>query len=71
MKYKRRLSTHIATRLYRSPEVIILEKHYYKSMDIWSSGVIMGDLFKYVCTSGGPKEEIINGEKRKRTFQIF
>ena len=47
--YKRRLSTHIATRLYRSPEVIILEKHYYKSMDIRSAGVIMGDLFKYVA----------------------
>ena len=24
------------------------EKHYYKSMDIWSAGVILGDLFKYI-----------------------
>lgn len=44
-----RLSTHIATRLYRSPEVIIYEKHYHKAMDIWSVGVIMGDLFSYLC----------------------
>jgi serine/threonine protein kinase len=45
--HKRRLSTHIATRLYRSPEVIILEKHYFKALDVWAAGVIMGDLFKY------------------------
>jgi serine/threonine protein kinase len=50
--HQRKLSTHIATRLYRSPEVIILEKHYYKSMDIWSCGVILGDLFKYICQDG-------------------
>jgi serine/threonine protein kinase len=43
-----RLSTHIATRLYRSPEVIIYEKHYYKSLDIWSCGVIMAELFRYI-----------------------
>jgi mitogen-activated protein kinase 1/3 len=43
-----KLSTRIATRLYRSPEVIIYEKHYYKQMDIWSCGVILGDLFKYI-----------------------
>jgi hypothetical protein len=47
--------------------VIILEKHYHKAIDIWSSGVIMGDLFKYVCSDGTGKE-IINGEKRKRTL---
>jgi len=28
--------------------VIILEKHYYKEMDIWAVGVIMADLFKYI-----------------------
>jgi serine/threonine protein kinase len=44
-----RLSTHIATRLYRSPEVILYEKHYHKAMDIWSCGAIMGDLFGYIC----------------------
>jgi len=43
------LSTHIGTRLYRSPEVIILEKHYHKAMDVWACGVIMADLFKYKC----------------------
>jgi len=50
LPHKRRLSTHIATRLYRAPEVIILEKHYFKEMDIWATGVIMADLFKYICS---------------------
>jgi len=27
--------------LYRSPEVIIYEKHYHKSIDIWSAGVVL------------------------------
>jgi serine/threonine protein kinase len=45
------LSTHIGTRLYRSPEVIILEKHYHKAMDVWACGVIMADLFKYICNN--------------------
>lgn len=65
-QHKRRLSTHIATRLYRSPEVIILEKHYYKSMDIWSCGVIMADLFKYICQDGAE-----TADKKKRSLQIF
>lgn len=65
-QHKRRLSTHIATRLYRSPEVIILEKHYYKSMDIWSCGVIMADLFKYICQDGAETTD-----KKKRSLQIF
>lgn len=43
--YNRRLSDHITTRPYRAPEVILLEKHYYKSIDIWSAGVVMADLF--------------------------
>ena len=37
-------------------------------MDIWSIGVIMGDLFKYVVSCSQNAEEIINGEKRKRTL---
>jgi serine/threonine protein kinase len=64
---KRKLSTHIATRLYRSPEVIVYEKHYYKSLDIWSAGVIMGDLFRYICMGEEPVETN-NNHKNKRSF---
>jgi hypothetical protein len=39
-------------------------------MDIWSCGVIMGDLFKYLCREDSQKESI-NGEKRKSALQIF
>lgn len=66
-KHKRRLSTHIATRLYRSPEVILLEKHYYQAMDVWSCGVIIADLFKYICQDC---QDPVS-DKRKRSLQIF
>jgi mitogen-activated protein kinase 1/3 len=64
--YQRKLSTHIATRLYRPPEVIILEKHYHKAMDIWSCGVIMGDLFKYLS-----KPDPSEIPTKRRTLQLF
>jgi mitogen-activated protein kinase 1/3 len=66
------LSTHIATRLYRAPEVIILEKHYFKEMDIWASGVIMADLFKYICGDQTPSSIICTlDQKKKPSLQIF
>ena len=40
------LTSHVQTRLYRAPEVLLLEKHYYTPIDVWSSGVILGELFK-------------------------
>jgi len=49
-----KLSTRIATRLYRAPEVIIYEKHYFKPMDIWGCGVIMADLFKFISPNAPP-----------------
>lgn len=41
---KRRLSNHVTTRSYRSPEVILLEAKYRNSMDIWSVGCILAEL---------------------------
>lgn len=46
---KRRLTEHITTRPYRAPEVVLLEKHYYKPIDIWATGIIIYELFKYLC----------------------
>ena len=37
---QRQLTRHIATRWYRAPEIIILEKNYSFSVDIWSLGCI-------------------------------
>ena len=45
---KRRLTDHITTRPYRAPEVILLEKHYHKAVDIWAFGIIIYELFKYI-----------------------
>ncbi|KAJ3295242.1 Mitogen-activated protein kinase [Rhizoclosmatium sp. JEL0117] len=35
---------YVATRYYRSPEVVLSPKHYSKSLDIWSVGCIFGEL---------------------------
>ena len=43
---KRSTSPRVVTRLYRPPEVILLEKNYGKPLDIWSCGVIMAEMFK-------------------------
>jgi mitogen-activated protein kinase 1/3 len=43
---KRSVSPHVVTRLYRPPEVILLEKNYSKPVDIWSCGVILAEMFK-------------------------
>mmetsp|Transcript_19415 Transcript_19415/g.29821 ORF Transcript_19415/g.29821 Transcript_19415/m.29821 type:complete len:143 (-) Transcript_19415:425-853(-) len=41
---KRRLSTHVVTRPYRPPEVILLEKKYGFSVDVWSAGCVLAEL---------------------------
>ena len=41
---RRTLTSHVATRFYRAPELVLMEKDYGKPVDIWSVGVIMGEL---------------------------
>ena len=43
-KAKRTMSPHVQTRIYRAPEVAILEKQYSFSIDIWSIGCILAEL---------------------------
>lgn len=38
------LTSHVATRYYRAPELILMEKDYGKAVDIWSAGAIFGEL---------------------------
>jgi mitogen-activated protein kinase 1/3 len=45
---KRQLTSHVATRYYRAPELILMEKDYGKAVDIWSAGVIFGELLKTI-----------------------
>jgi mitogen-activated protein kinase 1/3 len=38
------LTAHVATRWYRAPELILLERKYSNAIDIWSVGCILGEL---------------------------
>jgi len=42
-KKKRCLSSRIVSRWYRSPEVILTEKDYESTLDIWSLGCILAE----------------------------
>ena len=41
---KRELTSHVVTRWYRAPELILLEKNYTAAIDIWSLGCIIAEL---------------------------
>lgn len=43
---KRAMSPCIQTRWYRSPEIVLTEKTYNESIDIWSAGLILGELMQ-------------------------
>ena len=43
-KGRRRLSDHVVTRWYRPPEIILIEKQYGPSIDIWGVGSILAEL---------------------------
>ena len=38
------MTDYIATRWYRAPELILLERKYSNAIDIWSVGCILGEL---------------------------
>lgn len=43
-KIKNVLTSHVVTRWYRAPELILIEKNYDNKIDIWSLGCIFGEL---------------------------
>lgn len=45
---KRELTGHVVTRWYRAPELILLEKDYTASIDVWSVGCIFGELLNMI-----------------------
>ena len=47
-KMKRKLTGHVVTRWYRAPELILLEKSYGESIDVWASGCIFGELLTMI-----------------------
>ena len=45
---KRSMSSHVCSRWYRAPEIVILEKIYDQSADIWSLGCCLFELMKVI-----------------------
>ena len=52
------LSAHVCSRWYRAPEIILMEKDYNQSMDIWSIGCILAELLYFLTPES--KEEPTN-----------
>jgi len=44
--FKRELTGHVATRWYRSPELILLEKIYSTAIDMWALGCVFAELLQ-------------------------
>lgn len=44
IKLKNVLTSHVVTRWYRAPELILIEKNYNHKIDVWSLGCILGEL---------------------------
>lgn len=43
-QYKRTLSSHVGSRWYRAPEIIVLNKNYDSASDMWSAGCCFYEL---------------------------
>jgi len=41
---ERRVSSHVATRPYRPPEIALMEREYHCSVDVWSLGCVLANL---------------------------
>lgn len=47
---KRSISPHVASRWYRAPEIILLQKKYDQAVDIWSAGCLLYEML--TCVKG-------------------
>ena len=59
---RKQLTTHVVTRWYRPPEVILMSHYYSYSVDIWSVGCIFAELL------GMMEENFANFTERKPLF---
>jgi len=50
-KAHRELTSHVCTRWYRAPEVILLQADYTAALDLWSVGCIFGELLGMLGSS--------------------
>jgi len=47
---ERHLSPHVVTRWYRPPEIILLQKEYSSSVDLWGAGCIVAEMLNSCST---------------------
>mmetsp|Transcript_13022 Transcript_13022/g.20200 ORF Transcript_13022/g.20200 Transcript_13022/m.20200 type:complete len:276 (+) Transcript_13022:339-1166(+) len=59
---KRELSPHTVTRFYRPPEIILLERQYDTSVDLWSTGVTM---LEFLNCSSSSKQNGVQAKDRQ------
>lgn len=52
------ISQHVATRWYRAPEIILLERKYSFGVDVWSIGCLLADLFRMMSARGGDQDQV-------------
>lgn len=50
----RELTSHVVTRHYRAPEIILLEKDYGTAIDMWAVGCTLGEMLNMMKEHGGP-----------------
>jgi mitogen-activated protein kinase 1/3 len=60
--FQRELTGHVATRWYRAPELILLEKIYSTAVDIWATGCVFWELLQMI------KENEPDPQKRRPLF---
>jgi mitogen-activated protein kinase 1/3 len=52
---KRCLSSHISSRWFRSPEIILVEKEYGHASDMWSIGCVLYEIMSFAMLQQGSK----------------
>jgi mitogen-activated protein kinase 1/3 len=45
---KKKLTSHVVTRWYRSPELILMEKEYDYGVDVWAVGCVVAEILKLI-----------------------
>lgn len=61
-KLKNQLTTHVVTRWYRAPELILMQKNYSGKIDVWALGCIFAELLYMI------KDHTEGGTERKPLF---
>jgi mitogen-activated protein kinase 1/3 len=61
-KKSNKYSSHVATRWYRAPELILVENEYGPKVDIWAIGCIFAELLLMLKENKNPREALFPGE---------